>query len=187
MRFRYKLYFLIIIIILIFGCSNPFNPGFSQNRNVSVEYVYKPTTPENVLKNLIEAYNQKDLNIYKNCLSDSFRFQLKTSDIPEIGIDWWGYEQEVEYHNNLFGKGSSDGSFPSPDNIVLTLEIPPQSNWENDTQTGHEKWVIIACPFYLHLFYSNQTDISASGFARFYLKQENDQWVIAMWVDESYL
>lgn len=185
MSFPSKFIILLLIISLITACSNPFNPGFSDNETDIVEYIYNPGYPENVLKNLVEAYNQKDLNIYKKCLSKSFRFQVLTTDVPEIGIDWWGYEQEVDYHNNLFGKGSSDGSIPAPDNIVLNLEIPPQSSWIQDSQVGHENWIIIACPFTLQLFYSSNTDISAYGFARFYLKQEDGHWVIALWVDES--
>jgi len=176
---------LLSISLFILSCENPFNPVLNHNNTEQPAYVYKPDSPDNVLRNLIAAYNQKDLNIYKSCLSSSFRFQVASEDVPAIGQDWWGYEQEVDYHKNLFSKGSSDGIFPVPDNIMLNLEIPPQSAWQEDLQTGHENWVIISCPFYLHLYYNNSTDFTASGFARFYLKMEDGKWVIAIWVDES--
>lgn len=182
-RFQFIIIFCLSLIIL--SCDNPFNPDLNNHDNEQLSYVYKPDSPDNVLRNLIAAYNQKDISIYKSCLSTSFRFQVSNEDVPTIGVDWWGYEQEVDYHKNLFSKGSSDGSFPVPDNIMLNLEIPPQSSWQNDIQEGHENWIIISCPFYLHLYYNNSTDITANGFARFYLKHEDGNWVIAIWVDES--
>ncbi|HPY95835.1 MAG TPA: hypothetical protein PL063_01335 [Candidatus Cloacimonadota bacterium] len=187
MNLHYKITTAIVLFIALFtlSCENPFNPGIENKQNNPETLGYPPTTPDNVLRNLTLAYNQKDIELYKSCLSKSFRFQILNSDISAVGVDWWGFEQEVEYHTNLFSKGSSDGSFASPDNILLTLEIPPQSSWINDNQIGHENWVIILCPFYLHLYYNYSSDITAIGYARFYLKQEAGRWVIAIWVDES--
>lgn len=182
-----KVSIIIILIVSLFAisCKNPFNPGIINKSSGSELGGYPPDSPDNVLRNLALAYNHKDINLYKSCLSESFRFQIKNSDIGTVGVDWWGFEQEIEYHNNLFNKGSSDGSFGPPDNIFLNLEIPPQSAWQYNNQIGHENWVIISCPFYLHLYYNFTADITASGYARFYLKQEDGHWVIAIWVDES--
>ncbi len=182
--YKYSKYFFLLMLFVIVSCQNPFNPGIKDNDSSSNIYVYPPNSPDNVLRNLSAAYNQKDIEMYKACLSSSFRFQILSTDVNTIGVDWWGFEQEVEYHKNLFSRGSSTG-LSSPDNITLNLEIPPQSAWVNDNQVGHENWIIIACPFYLSLQYTNFLGRSAFGYARFYMKMEDGRWVIAIWVDES--
>ena len=153
--------------MFLLSCENPFNPGIFNKPDDPVVNGYPPDSPDNVLRNLTLAYNQKDIELYKSCLSKSFRFQIMNSDVHTIGVDWWGFEQEVEYHVNLFTKGSSNGLFNSPDNILLNLEIPPQTSWINDNQVGHENWIIISCPFYLHLYYNDSTDITAPAMPGF--------------------
>jgi len=183
---------LLLVCILLFssGCKNIFNPFESDNPS---EQEYPNTTPLEVLNNLRTAYQTKNIELYKKCLDTGFRFELLSSDVNEIGTDvdgdgvrdaWWGYQQEVEYQTNLFKYGSSDGVYPPPDQIDLQLQVPPAEAWETDNQTGHEGWMIIACPFTLTLTYSNSVSI-ATGYARFYLKPSNGGWYIAIWRDES--
>jgi hypothetical protein len=146
------------------------------------------------LENLEAAYNQQNIELFKNCLSESFRFILLSSEADQIGIDmdgdgikdsWWDYHKEVEYHRNLFMDGSSDGSFPSPDNIYLNLQIPQEDAWLTDTQEGREDWVIIPVYFHLSLTLYSSSNISANGYARFYLRPEGNEWRIIIWRDES--
>jgi len=132
------------------------------------------------------AYNQKSLEIYKSTLDEDFRFYVASWNVPEVGQNWWGYEQEIEFHRNLFSHGSSDGSYPSPDKIFLNLEIPPVHMWQSDHQIGHENWVIIYAPFHLQLSYATRADKGAIGFARFHMRSVDGRWYIAKWVDESF-
>ncbi len=187
----FKLISCSLIFLFILSCSNnPFNP---KTIRIAED---NPTnnTPLNVLKNLEKAYNQQDIELYKSCLSPSFRFEIISSEAEEIGIDmnndgvkdnWWDYQQEITYSENLFKKGSTDGSLQAPSNINLVLTIPPESSWIKDNESGHENWIIIPCYFNLKLSYYNSADYPSSGFARFYLKPENGNWVIAIWRDES--
>jgi len=176
--------FCILISALFSSCINPFNPGIEGGRDLSI---YANDTPDNVLRNLMLSYNQKSIDLFKDTLDKDFRFHVLSQQAPEIGQDWWGYEQEIDFHSNLFSRGSSDGRLSSPSNILLNLEIPPPHLWVLDNQVGHENWVIISCPFYLYLSYVSGPDISAAGFARFHLKPLNDRWYIAIWIDESYI
>jgi len=147
------------------------------------------------LQALEQAYKQKNIKLFESCLAPDFRFELLSSEVSIIGIDWnndglkdswWGYEQEVEYHTNLFIDGSTDGSYPPPDQINLRLQIPSQDLWESDTQVGHESWVIIPCLFDLQLLYTaNNSSLTSNGVARFYLKPIGNLWYIAVWRDES--
>lgn len=195
---RYFVLALSFFIIIFSGCNNIFSP--KTRVDVSSD-AYPNTDPDLVLKNLELAYRQKDIELYKKCLDvESFRFELISSEVTEIGVDvdgdgikdsWWGYPKEVEYHTHLFRDGSSDQVYPSPDQIYLNLNIPTQAQWELDNQTGHEGWVIIACLFDLSLlFRADNSTLNASGSARFYLKPIPDShgvnhWFIAIWRDES--
>lgn len=183
-----------IVTALIAGsCSNPFHPKLRYGD----EDTMVNNSPIAVLLTLEQSYKLKNIKMFESCLAPDFRFELLSDEVSSIGIDWnndgikdswWGYEQEVEYHTNLFIEGSSDGSYPPPDQIFLNLQIPPQDQWEKDPQVGHEEWVVIPCLFDLQLLYtSSNSSLSSNGVARFYLRPINNRWYIAVWRDESYI
>ncbi len=182
---------LCICLFLTSACTNPFHPRMQDSDIVNVVN----DSPASVLQSLEQAYTQKNLQLFTRCLASDYRFELLSSEVSSIGIDWnndglkdswWGYEQEVEYHRNLFTEGSSDGSYPPPDQINLRLQIPPQEQWQSDPESGHEAWVVIPCLFDLQLLYtSSNSSIGSNGVARFYLKPINNLWYIAVWRDES--
>ena len=176
----------LLLILTLLSCINPFNPSI-RNDNPNNDIIYAFDSPDNVLRNLMLAYNRKSIDLYKDCLDVDFRFHVVSQHAPEIGFDWWGYEQEIEYHTNLFSKGSTDGSHLPPSNILLNLEIPPSNLWYVDNQVGHENWIIISCYFYLQLNYLSGNNITANGYARFHLKPLNGRWYIAIWMDESFI
>lgn len=189
---RFKLYTLSMLYALVLSsCLNPFHPNIRNNGPNAIQN----STPVEVLQTLEQAYKQKNIKLFESCLAPDFRFELLSSEVNSIGIDWnndgirdswWGYEQEVEYHTNLFLEGSSDGLFPPPDQIDLRLQIPAQEYWETDPQLGHEDWWVIPCVFDLKLIYTtNGSTLFSSGVARFYLKPVNNRWYIAVWRDES--
>ncbi len=181
---------IIAFMIITLGCDNPFNPDSENNNNPTES---NPNdSPENLISNLELAYNQKDIDLYKSCLADDFRFQLIETDVTDIGIDLdsdgipdseWGYQQEIEYHSNLFGDGSSDGQYPSPDTINLTFT---SLIIDDDIEEGHEGWKIVDCHFSLQLFFTaDNTALSANGYTKFYVRPIEDEWEIAIWRDQS--
>jgi hypothetical protein len=183
---------LLLLLLSLISCTNPFNPQIIDN-NKSYE-IRANTTPRNVLENLEISYNQQDFELFKSCLSQSFRFELISVETDEIGIDmdgdgikdsWWDYGKELEYHRNLFQEGSSDGIYPPPNNIYLNLQIPHESFWLTDDQEGREDWVIIPVFFNLSITLFGSSHISAEGYARFYLRPEMNEWRIIIWRDES--
>ena len=178
------------MLFLLTGCVNPFNPSLKNSRDITPSN----DSPQAVLKTLELAYRQKNLNLFKSCLDPDYRFELISSEVSQIGVDlnndgfkdsWWDYETEVEYHQNLFTEGSSDGRLP-PSQINLNLVIPPQDQWETDPQTGHEGWIIITCTFDLQLISADTYSVdSSNGSAVFFLKPVGNRWYIAIWRDQS--
>lgn len=184
---------LIIISLFIASCWNPFRPKLVDESSDEI----KNRSPIELLQNLERAYKERNIDIYKSLLAPHFRFELISSEVSMIGIDvngdgikdsWWGFDEEVEFTNNLFNHGSSDGSYPPPDELLLRLQIPPESDWEKDPELGHENWVVIGCLFDLSLVYlASNSSINATGVARFYLEPVGNSWHISIWRDESYL
>ena len=178
-----RVLYISVFILLVNGCVNPFNPLMDNNRG---SYIGLPnTTPYNVLRNLETAYNQKNLDLYISTLDKDFHFQANPDVEPVIGVTWWGYDVEIEFHRNLFSRGNSNRSLPVPNIITLSLTIPPDTEWFEDRQVGHEGWVIIRSGFYLRLSFSGQPDLTASGFAQFHMKPVGNRWYIGKWVDMS--
>jgi len=182
---------LLCLTLLVSSCTNPFCPVLYDRSNADIQN----RTPEELFQNLERAYMEKNINIYKSLLDANFRFELLASEVNLIGIDmnndgmrdyWWGYDQEVEYTDRMFNKGSSDGTYPPPDDIKLRLQVPPSEIWQKDPEIGHEGWIIIPCNFVLILCYNeSNSSITANGIARFYLKPVENGWKIAIWRDES--
>ena len=174
---------LILLLLLIFvSCTNPFNPKVFDAGSHRLMGLPNDR-PDNVLRNLMQAYNQMNLDLYISTLDKDFYFFVTSADIPEIGVDWWGYDVEIEFHRNLFNRGSNSRLVPNA--IFLDLTIPPSSDWWGDNQVGHENWLVIRCRFHLRLAFSTQNDMFATGFARFHMKPVGDRWYIGRWVDES--
>lgn len=192
-RNRYPIFLLLLSSLLLQSCWNPFRPRMIDNSNDLIHN----RTPLELLQNLERAYRERNINIYKSLLAPDFRFELISSEVNLIGIDvnedgirdsWWGFDEDVEFTDNLFNHGSTDGVYPSPDQITLRLMVPPEENWETDPELGHEDWIVIACNFDLTLTYlSSNSSLAAGGVARFYLRPSENRWYIAIWRDESNL
>ncbi len=193
-RSKYLLFPVLLILMLLLGsCDNPFRPPLEYDLITGLNN----KTPQALLETLQRAYQDKNIKLYRKLLAPDFRFELLAAEVSQIGVDvngdgirdsWWNYEQEVEYTENLFTNGSSDGQYPPPDQIVLRLQIPPENLWDVDPEVGHEDWIVIPCVFDLQLTYlASNTALSASGIARFYLRQIGEGWYIAIWRDESNL
>ena len=154
-------------------------------------------SPEQLLRNLEDAYNRRDIELYKDCLSSSFRFVLISDETTDLGVDmdhdglkddWWDYDVEVRYTENLFGYGSTESDVPAPSSILLDLQVPPETAWQQSTGDSDDNSVQLVIPCYFDLllsFGSNYQDITASGYALFFVAQQDGVWRIERWQDES--
>ena len=124
-----KLFSLLLLsaMLVLTSCWNPFRPHMEDHSDTTIQN----RTPREVLENLELSYKERNINIYQDLLSPDFRFELISSEVNQIGVDvngdglrddWWGYDQEILYTQNLFTKGSSDGSLPPPDELILSTD-----------------------------------------------------------------
>lgn len=62
----------VAVVTLVCGCSNPFSPpNVGPSGGLPIEEL---TSPENVLKNLVYAYEQRDIDIYEQLIDFDFVF-----------------------------------------------------------------------------------------------------------------
>jgi len=94
----------VALTLLALACNEP---------PVAVEEDYRllPTSPAQVLKNVEIAFNQRDINLLKGMLSESFVFYFDPDDIghevPGGGYvipESWTYKQFIRAVGNLFEK-----------------------------------------------------------------------------------
>lgn len=116
-------FFLISIVLFLIGsffsCENPFFPPTGKpDKTFSLR-----STPEGVLKQLIEAYESKRIDLYEELLSDSFQFYVAPTFISSYQAKYdyayesadtmlsfttgskfyyWTKAEEVESHRKLF-------------------------------------------------------------------------------------
>jgi hypothetical protein len=72
------------------------------------------TSPANVLKNVVIAYNQGDIDLYKRTLSTNFVFYFDPRDVgqPPPGKEYtipesWSYTEDWRATNNMFNQAYS--------------------------------------------------------------------------------
>ena len=182
-----------LLTLFTVSCDNPFRPNM--RKQTETPAAATADSPTQLLLNLEDAYNRRDIDLYKECLHPAFRFVLISSESNDVGVDmdadgvsddWWDYDVEVRYHENLFGYGSGDGLIPPPVSIDLDLQIPPEDAWMLDNQDSELDQIVIPCYFDLRLTYTgNYQDITASGYSLFFVTQTDGVWTISRWQDQS--
>ncbi len=175
-----------VLIMPLSGCWNPFAPPGGDPHDVD-EGFRERTSPENVIHNLVRAYEEMDAEYYLACLADTFEFWLYPPDVaedPELpGCGYWGKADEVLIAEGMFCEGSNI------DYITLTLtqrnesEIPAAdpsdpSSWQYEHDTDlrvyigeNQLWANAGARF---LFSVDPNETASNG---------ADLWEIAKWED----
>ena len=169
----------LIILILVFSCQNPFAPPVIGPG--SFRPIAQQTDPDSVLFNFKYAYENRDSIVYANCLDEDFVFiyydqdEIGQIDTIEIYRDGPGYELDV-----------TGQMFKYLDEIRL-------DNWiiqdKPDSIVGIDTLKIRDVFFHLSLRdmdgdYGYQ-HLEATGIARFVfrLDPEDTLWRIFLWDD----
>lgn len=87
---------------------------FSPPEQVPPEKAPEMTSPVNVLKNVVVAYNQKNIDLYKKALSPDFVFYFDPRDVggnppgsQYVIPESWSYTEDWQTTNNMFQKAYS--------------------------------------------------------------------------------
>jgi hypothetical protein len=188
-------YLLLTLItgLLILSCSNPFAPP-----EVGPG-VLAPILPQNcaecpdsvnamaVLSNFRYAYENRDIDVYENCLDEDFVFiyidQNRSGEIEEVEIPRDGTSGDIVRTRRLFD---------AFDEIRLTTWIPNRLDPEGpEMHEGDDTWEVWLVTFHLSLrdlsgAYNFQ-QFEANGLALYKIKKSPDGfWRIVVWEDHSF-
>lgn len=179
----FRLSIIIIMILSFVGCWNPFNP--KEEEDISPEDIpyLAPTTPDNVLKNLILSYRYHDIDMYLECLSQDeahpFEFHLLEQDWQDLNHDgltdrYWGLETEERFTRNMFQKAKD-------------IQIDDFRGTSQYPDSHDENQVILKRQFNLMVMLDDNLGMKAHGEAKFTMRknEETGKWYIVKWVDES--
>lgn len=187
-----KILFLLGAAAAIFSCSNPFAPP-----EVGPG-VLAPILPQNcsecpdsvnafaVLSNFKYAYENRDIDIYENCLDYDFMFiyidQDRQGEIEEIEVPRDGISGDIARTRRLFDAFNE---------IRLDTWIPRRLDPEDSSMHDGEYWEVWIVTF--HLFLRDLTGVynfqqfEANGLAFFKIRKSGDGfWRIVVWEDHSF-
>lgn len=78
------------------------------------------TAPESVLEKLSEAYRDRDIDVFGQCLAEDYKYHHANSEsavLPTPAEEYWDREKEIIIHRNMF-----DPNF-KPRNRFRSLEL----------------------------------------------------------------
>jgi len=159
----------ILLLILIFSCTNPFAPKFDDNIDNGGPPISDQTTIEGVFQNFQYAYTFNDTLIYGNLLSSDFTFTYRDY---ENGYDVnWGRDEEMRTTNGLFQNSQRLDLIWN--NIVTSTIDSIDAN--------------IVRSFNLNITFNPTDVVRIDGRVNLSLKQdpESKKWHITRWFDES--
>jgi hypothetical protein len=101
-----RLAVLIIVIIGAFAAAGCIFDSTPPGDDIGKDPI-TPDSPSNVIYNLDLAYNKRDINLYKQCLSPQFTFYFNPIDVGKDVDGYviptsWGYEEDWTATQNMF-------------------------------------------------------------------------------------
>ncbi len=169
---------LIVLLLLVSGCRNPFSTREPEPPTGEQLPLVEPTSAENVLRNLEISCEYMSINDYMNTLSEDFLFLPDPSDrnrFPEVFSQPWDRQREFEFCRRLFNKEmTSLISFSSSvdSNVTVIEETPSSAHYRYD--------------YHITLIHHTDAPRSVRGRAEFYLRCDQlGNWTIFRWEDEK--
>jgi len=98
---------------MLWGCSDPEDDDSPNDLSCPLR-----TSPDSLLAQLVWAYEHEDVDVYLDCLADSFTFFLCEDDWQSDPTlpHFWRLSEEETIHSNMFGEAGD------VDSIYLALE-----------------------------------------------------------------
>jgi hypothetical protein len=178
--------------ITLLACSNPFAPPEVGPGALA------PILPQNceecpdsanamaVLSNFKYAYENRDIDVYENCIDEDFVFiyidQNRSGEIEEVEIPRDGASGDISRTRRLFD---------AFDDVRLNTWIPNRLDPEGPELHNGETWEVWLVTFHLSLSDLSGTfnfqQFEANGLALFKIRKSFDGfWRIVVWEDHSF-
>lgn len=177
--------FLIIFIITLSWCTNPFSTRDPEKPDSGSNIYDNATIPKTVMENLIMAIKEKNVNEYKKVFSSeavghSFTFEPEPSLIENF-VSNWTIQEEESYFNNLVNSSSANFPILNLSFIVVEYSFPavvPGSESDSVT-TNSMQYVFTVNPGDSTTIYKGNTEF------RLFRSKIDQFWYIYYWKDNA--
>lgn len=168
----------VTLLVVILSGSDPLGAG-------AVGYL-PPTTPEDVVRNVVVAYLEGDAQAYLACLAEEFVF------VPDPHADGilggnlpssWGRGTAARIHQRMFEGGAGVPGIPEFRDIRFTLFGAPESGEEH----GHPDWLVFRFNVEMDSWIHGRPAVFASGHTMYLTPVAGpiDAWEIVRWQEED--
>jgi hypothetical protein len=183
---RFILIVVCLISLLCFpGCKNPFRTRSSPPPITETGGTWKPPSyPQDVIDNLLNAYNEMVISNFNRCLCDSFRFSAPEDSIAavqdnreELFADWDRNTEESVTAKifNTFRQNPDSMSYL----LIFNANPPTQDNTTDTTAVLLREYEISILDLN-----ADPNQKSAKGTATFHMqKTPLNWWCILFWSD----
>ncbi|MBC8183633.1 hypothetical protein H8E88_21280 [candidate division KSB1 bacterium] len=168
---------LIIGIIFIIFCKNPFATREAEPPSTDQSSWQFPTDPVIVLENMKSAFRERNVENYMKCLVDSNELFKFIPDAYEAStntgiFERWDLSLEQTYINKIFT------SIPDDSTRTLTFDSDFTRNDFPDSVQIRTDYTLV-----LHHVLSESYPRQGKGKADFWFNRRNGYWVITRWED----
>lgn len=122
--------YITLITCLVLSCTNPFSGRDSEIPSEPEGTYLTPVTPQMVLVNLENSYNEKIIANFMRCFDTLFIFRYDYLLFGKHADSGWAYEAEVSLTENIFTKYRKEIDFST---LSLTLRMTGDPDQEYDT------------------------------------------------------
>lgn len=170
---------IIFFILIIFsGCKNPFKTRNSPPPKGQVGTWSTPSKPEKVLENLMHSYNEKIIENFNLCLSDTFVFSAPEDSIErEYLFSNWGKSTEKMVTSNIFYTSTQHPD--SIDFFFIDFKTIGKGEITDSTEV-----LFVDYTLKIWRYKPKEEMIEAEGISTFHLKETGlNWWSIYFWED----
>lgn len=161
-----KYSFLLLILIIGYGCTNPFAPKLDTELGDNGSLISSQKSIEGVFQNFLYSYTFKDTTIYGGLLNSNYSFIYRDYDLS-VDVSW-GRDEDMRVTYGLFQNSQR-------------LDLI----WNNIVSMTSDSTNIIR-GFNLTITFNPTDIIQVDGRVNLQLEKNNKGvWKIVNWIDES--
>jgi hypothetical protein len=186
----------LLLALPIFSCSGDDNP--TKPKESPYKTLFADGPRDNVLNNLEQAYNDRNLNRYDELLDADFVFYFSAADVQNgtVSAPHWSRAAEIMANRNMFDPNYSNPNQEPVKDIDLSLVYPAgDDEWtpvapEDQVNYGSETWyqkivtynLTVQLPGNFQLVGLNK---QAAIVLRAATEESKDYWRIVVWRDDT--
>ena len=190
MRNTHRLSFpLAAMLPAVLGLSCIFAPPVGERElGESIGKWQEPITPGIVIENLKVAFNDRDVDLYEQCLHPDY-FYESVSDTDSLNVDSWSRSRDVVVMGNLFDQCTAFIFTPVEQKMVKEYgtnieNIPPGAVISEHHPDA--VWYVYEYYISMDMFFPEYGDFKVQQYMKFAMVEDPaGYWSIIRWLDDT--